>query len=102
VLAAARPLGGRVLRAGAQYFQATNFRAPTASDDAVTSALRASDGVEYKTLASATDLTERETLEVHFAAPSTDPPQAGRHMPGPPNHRAGPSPRKRLGLLVVD
>jgi hypothetical protein len=117
VLAAARPLGGRVLRAGAKYFEATNFRAPTADDDAVTSALRASDGVEYKTLASATDLTERETLEVHFAAPastdppqagrrmpgpSTDPPQAGRRMPGPSNHHATASARKRLGLLVVD
>jgi hypothetical protein len=83
VLAARRPDGGRVLRAGTSYFAVTHLTPPTtarAESGDVTEALRDSDGNEYKSMASSTDLAERETVDVRF----------GR--------RAG----KRLGLLVVD
>ncbi len=83
ILAATRPPGGRVLRAGSRYFAATDFRAPiraTAGERDVTPLLAAADGDEYKSPASATDLAERETLEATF-------------------HRDG---NERVGLLVVD
>lgn len=85
VLAATRPAGGRVLRAGTRYFQVTDLRAPASArgdDRDVTDVLAASDGREYKSPASATDLAERETLEATFARPA--------------------SKRGRVGLLVVD
>jgi hypothetical protein len=84
VLAARRPPGGRVLRAGTEYFEATRFTAPkSARADAgdVADKLRASDGDEYKSPASATNLADREHVDVIFPRP------AGA---------------KRLGLLVVD
>jgi hypothetical protein len=84
VLAAPRPAGGRVLRAGDRYFQTTGFEAPRAArgdERDVTDLLSASDGREYKSPASATDLAERETLEATFPRPA---------------------PGERLGLLVVD
>jgi len=84
LLAAVRPHGGRVLRAGTRYFAATRATPPTwahAPSGDATDALRASDGVEYQSLASATDLAEREDVDLRFARP------AGA---------------KRVGLLVVD
>ncbi len=84
VLAATRPPGGRVLRAGTNYFAATHLTPPTwarADSRDVTAAVRETDGTEYKSAASATNLTERETVDVRFARP----------------HGA-----KRVGLLVVD
>ncbi len=84
VLAALRPPSGRVLRVGDRYFAVTRFTAPTwarAASQDVTDALRASDGVEYKSPASETDLAEREDVDVHFITPRN---------------------AKHLGLLVVD
>lgn len=84
ILAAPRPAGGRVLRAGSKYFPATKFVAPTsarADSGDVTAALRASDGIEYKSPASTTDLAERETIALRFERIAKN---------------------KELGLLVVD
>ncbi|HSQ63382.1 MAG TPA: hypothetical protein VLM85_09220 [Polyangiaceae bacterium] len=84
VLVAPRPAGGRVLRAGSTYYPATHFLSASsvrASSGDVADALRASDGVEYKSPASPMDLAEREVLEARFE----------RVPKG-----------KRLGLLVVD
>ncbi len=71
VLAAPRPPGGRVLRAGSRYFQVTDLRAPEARGTTgdVAALLAASDGREYKSPASATNLAEKETLDVTFASP---------------------------------
>ncbi len=71
VLAARRPPGGRVLRAGDVYYPATNMAPPSrvvAESGDVTAKLRATDGDEYKSPASPTDLAQKETLEVRFPA----------------------------------
>lgn len=70
VLYAPRPAGTRVLRAGDRYVVATRFAAPLeATTDAgvdVSELVAATDGCEYKSDASATNLAEKETLTLRF------------------------------------
>ncbi len=87
VLAATRPAGGRVLRAGGKYYGVANMRAPAYAVGGgrdVTELFAASDEREYKSLASATNLADRETVDVRFDVSTA----TGK--------------AKRLGLLVVD
>ena len=69
LLALARPKGGRVLRAGERYFEALAIDAPIAASGDSLRSLVATDGDELHSLASATDLAERETVELTFADP---------------------------------
>ncbi|HEX7604398.1 MAG TPA: hypothetical protein VF316_22420 [Polyangiaceae bacterium] len=70
VLYAPRPAGTRVLRAGARYVLAKRLVAPLeARTDAgvdVADLVRDTDGREYKSEASPTNLAEKETLTLHF------------------------------------
>lgn len=73
LLAVARPEGARVLRAGDAYFVASRIDAPQrafASSGDVTAALSSADGDEFHSAASATDLAEKETVELTFARPT--------------------------------
>jgi hypothetical protein len=72
VLAAARPPGGRVLRAGSAYYPATAFSAPSACESVegdCRDVLSASDGREYKSAADGGDLATSETIDLRFDAP---------------------------------
>ena len=67
-----RPAGGRVLRSGSRYFEASKIVAPTVArspEGDVTSALSSTDGREVHSLASPTDLGEHETIELTFPDP---------------------------------
>ena len=71
LLAAPRPAGGRVLRAGDVYYPATGLAAPVRCESPAGSCVAEvehADEREYRSLASEHDLAERETIEVAFAA----------------------------------
>jgi hypothetical protein len=72
LLAAKRPPHGRVLRAGATFYPSAAMHAPRscrAPSGDCTEAVRATDGREWTSPASATDLAEEETIELAFPRP---------------------------------
>ena len=79
LLAAPRPPGGRVLRAGNAYFPASGAIAPTICTSPLgdcAADVAAVDEREYLSPASATDLAEKETIELAFPRPA----QTGRDL----------------------
>src|SRR5580704_9078747 len=84
LLAAPRPPGGRVLRAGAKLYAATSLEPPASCASAEGDCLpfvRETDGREYKSGADGRDLATRETIDLVFDAE--------------------PAAARRRGLLVV-
>jgi hypothetical protein len=79
LLSAPRPPGGRVLRAGDVYYQATSLVRPSScaseSGDCLAD-VATTDGREYKSGADGEDLATRETIDLRFDAP------AGGEHPG--------------------
>lgn len=74
VLAAPRPAGGRVLRAGDAYYAATGFTGPAScasGEGDCTALVAATDGREYKSDADPHDLATKETLDLRFDGPSS-------------------------------
>jgi len=111
VLAAPRPAGGRVLRAGDVYYPAFALAPPAtcaAQGRDCLAEVAATDGHEYKSEADPHDLATRETLDLTFDARAL----AGASVEGTPDVlAAGRFPRAadsnraavgvRYGLLVV-
>ncbi len=72
LLAAPRPPGGRVLRAGDVFYRATSFAAPTlcvSEGGDCRELVSVTDGREYKSGADPHDLATRETIDLRFDAP---------------------------------
>ena len=73
LLVAPRPPGGRVLRAGDVFYDATALTAPaacTSEEGDCLEAVKATDGREYKSPADEHDLATRETIDLRFDAPA--------------------------------
>jgi hypothetical protein len=73
LLAAARPPGGRVYRAGDRYLPAGRELAPTACRGAAgdcLAAVAADDALEYRSPAGERDLAEQEEIELTFPRPA--------------------------------